>query len=1220
MNLSAFTSLIIALSMIANAEVLTSIVGCNFQEISSSQGFNAVAFQYDTPMTTAFSKSAFYESEYKAGDTVGTATDITEINFSLPGGEQSLYGLNIRDTSNYALEYTGYFKAAKSGIYKFDMTKVDDGAMVFIGNSAYDCCQPGSIPFGKADEAAMFSYKEWNTPSSESISWVYLEAHSYYPIKIVYVNVISAGGIELLVTPPDSETVNVGEMVFQLVNDPQNVCEVQTFVTEYSSATTFIYSDVSPTTKFVPSTTVIDGYTTTVIEKQIYYSEAASTIVSYVFGNTAYTSTYRSTMVINTETIPVDVEIIGSPNYFISTIQGTRHKTITRTSDFVQTLNGETTTSSIIIIELPVLKTKTIQSDVQAAFTSTVESVKNVHGVAQTTSEVLLVIPSLVTYSSFIDGKKTSVETKTTVFTVDDKEETVTGCFVGIPRKHSRSYWDYGYTSYYTSTYLTTVTGKVQSTELIVENAPSVSYTTIVGVYDRETKITETQTTVRDGNTATFIAVTVVKPAKTVLSTGVVPTQYLTTNKSVYYVVVETNVPTFTSYCDSKRSMYTTYKAVVNGESTGWNYIVYIPSPTTQVSQWTETYSTAITSTLYYQNTKVTGFQVIEYVPNVLTSVSTWTGASTKVITEVGYSTNSLNVVNKSTMKVVYVPSLSDSTTTWNKPDTSTSMVTTTITGPDNFPITTTEKIVSTTVTKTGPNDVVTKSINIVVKSIDSTCLNSSGFPRKSTIFTGSTLQTTNTITTEAFNCIPTTILTTTTITGSDLLVTKSADIIIATPKTNCHKTNSKEFSKSSLTTSSFLSSSTAVLSTITSAVTNYYQASDCRFETSVSILSAVTGNDFTVTEIEELSIVTPMSTCGVYFRTDQGFGCSSTMYTTAIGTTNYEGQYVNATLVIFETPGAACFSLTSYQSQLTIKPSNSMIPATSGTLETTMTLGSSEKSSATLTNAELPSRDSLKSMVFVSTYTTTQTNISSEKRDVPSNINTTGSYSNPSDEVETDYSTVEITVPCTTIRSLVSSSTTSTTESASKASSIPLTTNVREKSSTSVLSSTVSFSNPGTSSNYDHKETSSNSYDSSLISESTTLLPSSLSMPNALTKETAGVTHSAELKYSTSDNVFPTPKNTGIPEHSLSSVYPTSSGVVRHPGQLNVTTSTVTATFSVTSTVEQKIHSSTNLGSSSVSATPTYWSESITYEGIAVAPELSIPLKFLLSFIVLFV
>ena len=71
------------------------------------------------------------------------------------------------------------------------MTKVDDGAMVFIGNSAYDCCQPGSIPFGKADEAAMFSYKEWNTPSSESISWVYLEAHSYYPIKIVYVNIIS---------------------------------------------------------------------------------------------------------------------------------------------------------------------------------------------------------------------------------------------------------------------------------------------------------------------------------------------------------------------------------------------------------------------------------------------------------------------------------------------------------------------------------------------------------------------------------------------------------------------------------------------------------------------------------------------------------------------------------------------------------------------------------------------------------------------------------------------------------------------------------------------------------------------------------------------------------------------------------------------------------------------------------------------------------------------
>lgn len=158
------------------------------------------------------------------------------------------------------------------------MTKIDDGAMVFIGSGAYDCCKPGSIPTGNADTAAMFSYKAWNQPSEASYVWVYFEAGSYYPIRIVYANVISAGGIELLVTPPDgSDAVNIGSLVYQLVNNDANVCTATTITTTFESSTTFIYSTGVPTTITVPKTITIGETSTVIIEEEVYFSAYAST-------------------------------------------------------------------------------------------------------------------------------------------------------------------------------------------------------------------------------------------------------------------------------------------------------------------------------------------------------------------------------------------------------------------------------------------------------------------------------------------------------------------------------------------------------------------------------------------------------------------------------------------------------------------------------------------------------------------------------------------------------------------------------------------------------------------------------------------------------------------------------------------------------------------------------------------------------------------------------
>lgn len=93
----------------ASANIQTSNIACHIDAISSNPGFKGVFYQYSTSQTNQISNTAFYEGGYKTGKAVGTASSITDINFSVPGGKQNINGVNV-DSSNFAIEYTGYFK------------------------------------------------------------------------------------------------------------------------------------------------------------------------------------------------------------------------------------------------------------------------------------------------------------------------------------------------------------------------------------------------------------------------------------------------------------------------------------------------------------------------------------------------------------------------------------------------------------------------------------------------------------------------------------------------------------------------------------------------------------------------------------------------------------------------------------------------------------------------------------------------------------------------------------------------------------------------------------------------------------------------------------------------------------------------------------------------------------------------------------------------------
>ncbi|GAV30106.1 hypothetical protein PMKS-003613 [Pichia membranifaciens] len=115
MRVSLLSALLLAAPIVAAGDLLqTSVVGCNFDAISSNPGFDGKFYQFSDMATSLVSDPNFYAQGYQSGSVIGVASDISEINFSIPGGVQNINGVSV-NSSNFAIEYTGYFK----GMYLF---------------------------------------------------------------------------------------------------------------------------------------------------------------------------------------------------------------------------------------------------------------------------------------------------------------------------------------------------------------------------------------------------------------------------------------------------------------------------------------------------------------------------------------------------------------------------------------------------------------------------------------------------------------------------------------------------------------------------------------------------------------------------------------------------------------------------------------------------------------------------------------------------------------------------------------------------------------------------------------------------------------------------------------------------------------------------------------------------------------------------------------------
>ncbi|VEU22821.1 DEKNAAC103894, partial [Brettanomyces naardenensis] len=267
--LSAFS--LGALGVTTEATVTANIqpgVGCIYgSEVGSEPGFDATVYSYpdsDTIIWSTYSpdgfNTAFLESSYDMFGLIASTSGVTSPQFTLTS-ETELYGMSVV-TTNFTLELSGYFLAQQTGLYTFELTDIDDAALVWFGNGL-SCCDPTALP--DADPVFGASWVSNENVNGAGIAYIYMEEGNYYPVRITYCNWDHLAALEFQITTPDQVVItDFSDSIFQFVNiDGQ--CSSSTASFPFSTITTTSGS-VSTTFAVQTATTDTSGNTVTTTE------------------------------------------------------------------------------------------------------------------------------------------------------------------------------------------------------------------------------------------------------------------------------------------------------------------------------------------------------------------------------------------------------------------------------------------------------------------------------------------------------------------------------------------------------------------------------------------------------------------------------------------------------------------------------------------------------------------------------------------------------------------------------------------------------------------------------------------------------------------------------------------------------------------------------------------------------------------------------------------
>ncbi|GMM27443.1 hypothetical protein DAMA08_001590 [Martiniozyma asiatica (nom. inval.)] len=671
------------------AKVKTANMGCDLTGLSVTPGMKARFFSYSYNDQTDVSDPAFYASGYTNGGLVTTAL-VEDPNFYYTEhpsttATANIYGVDIEAT-NFAMDLTGYFYAEESGLYAFDMTVIDDGAMIWMGSGGFNCCDPDLSTLGSADTSVLFATKNFNGETASQESWVFLEAGFYYPIRIVYINALSDGAMQFTITDPKGKTASVADYVYQLSGNLKGNCPASTFTTSMSYSTIYDVQIMAGETLYSPVTTTISGVSTVYIAASVGVNSILTNVLTVTTswsGLSWSTSTGATIQNNNAESVVYIYKPKMSTSYVYGTQRGTSYVTQAGSIyevDYVQNLDtsysvwdqtGYSTFTSTgqyygtwVEVYGPSLSNTYVFSGTKTkTVTSTVTSV-DASGSTHYSLENVVFIPPQTTITSNWD--KLSFSSTTQIFSNSNGN----GAQVIVYRPNMSTVttswtnqWEYSSTS--TAVY-TDASGSTHS-ELVI--------------YDYKAPLETTFSLVKGATAATTITSTKTKNgAQTEL------------------VIIE--IPAVTSFISTQQYQYayatsTSYEWISStnaaGEDAGyWGGVLIVPTYSQNVQQWSNKYTSLSTS----YNTVANTYVVYEWVPSYSQSLSFWNKAYTSTTTELLYYTDSLGVFRTSTYVQVIRPPFVTTTRTWQKPFTTTETTLITFLDSNQLAVTSSEVLV----------------------------------------------------------------------------------------------------------------------------------------------------------------------------------------------------------------------------------------------------------------------------------------------------------------------------------------------------------------------------------------------------------------------------------------------------------------------------------------------------------------------------------------------
>ncbi|TID25583.1 hypothetical protein CANINC_002883 [Pichia inconspicua] len=652
-----------------HASIATSIDACSIDNVKSTKALKGTVYKINEKSASLSASEQYYKSGYTTEDIVTTFTQSSNIAFQIPGGEANFYGAHF-DTSHFVLQESGYFKAPSTGLYKFDLSDVDDGALVSLGGAAYDCCT-GELTDSDV-ESFLFAYKLPNDDSNPTYtSYVYLEEGLLYPFKLVYFNAISAGSITLNVTPPNEKSAqDAANFIYQISSFPKQACKPKTVSTVFSTSTSWVY--VSTATYVTQTSSLVTLSSKTYIEQKVTYGVVHQHVTSYSHWTGTTTSYTTKTTLVTDGYVMVREEVdIYRPPYSSSTVYDQVDTTKTITND----------KGNVIVVHYPISTTVMIGKKPETKTTYITKG-----GATKVVEIYVTNIPTTTIYPDrYTTDVVTSYINKTWYQVVYENVPTVTTT-VGV--RQGRTY------PVTTTIY---VKGRpVTSTYVVQEVIPprSTGYTTGTGKRSEKQDFIATSTGTNGKEFGYWTVIVYLPPLATSVISGDVELTTTITSGRKTYVQVVTNVPTVVTYWNNPTARTAKIVTTVSGTSTGWVQEEIYPSPQLTAIEYSG--STTITSTQWITNNRVqtVGYNLVYYVPSYSISYSFYEGTKFETF----YTTSSFSYgpdfYGLTTVRVIVRPPMETHTEYWTGSNSTTSYLPTTYPGNGGIPVTNTFALV----------------------------------------------------------------------------------------------------------------------------------------------------------------------------------------------------------------------------------------------------------------------------------------------------------------------------------------------------------------------------------------------------------------------------------------------------------------------------------------------------------------------------------------------